>query len=225
MSAAEAARLNVPNLGRPDPRFANVSRFESLGTSRSDALLISVRARRSHWLEARLSYALSRALDDAGNFFFSQPQDASDVRAEWGPSDNDQRHRLAVSGMIRAARGPLQPWQLSWVFAYGSALPFNVLTGGDRNNDTNPNDRPEGVARNSARGFDSATLDLRVSRVWTLRRARLETLVEAFNLLNRANFMLPNATFGAGTSPLPAFGRPTAAGDPRQVQLGVRISY
>jgi hypothetical protein len=224
LSAADAARLGVPNLGRPDPRFANVSRFESAGTSRSDALMISVRARRSHWLDARLSYTLSKAIDDAGNFFFSQPQDANDVHADWGPSDNDQRHRVALSGTARAA-GPFDRWQFSWVFSYASALPFNVLAGGDRNNDTNTNDRPEGVGRNSARGFDAATLDLRVSRSWGLGRARLETLVEAFNLLNRPNFMLPNATFGAGTTPLPAFGRPTAAADPRQIQLGVRVSY
>jgi hypothetical protein len=225
LSAADAARLGVPNLGRPDPRFANVSRFESIGTSASDALLISLRVRRLQWFDARLWYTLSTAMDDAGNFFFSQPQDANDVHADWGSSDNDQRHRLALSGSARGTSGPLDRWQLSWVFGYASGLPFNVLTGGDRNNDTNSNDRPEGLGRNSARGFDSATLDLRVSRTWTLGRASLEALLEGFNVMNRPNFMLPNATFGTGTAPLPQFGGPTAAGDPRQMQVGVRVGF
>ncbi len=45
LSAAEAARLGVPNLGRPDAAFANISRYESIGRSQYDALTMSVRAR------------------------------------------------------------------------------------------------------------------------------------------------------------------------------------
>ncbi len=37
LSAAEAAAQGVPNLGRPDPRYANVSRFESIGQSDTTA--------------------------------------------------------------------------------------------------------------------------------------------------------------------------------------------
>ena len=116
-------------------------------------------------------------------------------------------------------------WQLSWVYAYASAAPFNVQTGGDRNNDTNANDRPVGVGRNSARGFDSATLDVRIARRFGSSKASVEVSLDAFNVLNRTNFLIPNNTFGTGTTPLPAFGTPTAAGDPRQLQLGVRISF
>jgi hypothetical protein len=44
-------------------------------------------------------------------------------------------------------------------------------------------------------------------------------------VLNRTNLLFPNQTFGTGLTPLPAFGRPTAAGDPRQVQLGLRVEF
>jgi hypothetical protein len=71
------------------------------------------------------------------------------------------------------------------------------VTGADRNNDTNVNDRPAGVGRNTGRGFDYASLDLRLSRRFALgERANLETIVEGFNVLNRANLQLPNNTFG-----------------------------
>ena len=43
-------------------------------------------------------------------------------------------------------------------------LPFNPVTGNDRNNDTTVNDRPAGVGRNSARQPATSSLDLRVSR-------------------------------------------------------------
>ena len=231
LSAAEAARLGVANLGRPDPRFANVSRYESIGRSQFDGLTLSARAREMAWGDLRASYTLSRTFDDAGNAFFSSPQDNNDVRADWGPSDNDQRHRVVVSGslvpsrLVQSNHPAIRDWSLSWVYAYASAPPFNVQTGGDRNNDTNVNDRPVGVSRNSARAFDSASLDMRVARLFRLDRVQVEASVEAFNLLNRTNLLFPNNTFGTGTVPLPAFGRPTAAADPRQLQLGIRVQF
>ncbi len=227
LSAADAAAQGIPNLGRPDPRYANVGRFESIGRSAYDGLTISLRASRSSWLDARVAYTLSRGYDDAGNFFFSQPQNANDVRADWGPSDNDQRHRLTLSGTALSTAGNpwLARWQFAWIFWYTSALPFNPVTGTDRNNDTNVNDRPAGMGRNSFRGFDSTTVDLRLSRALTLDRWKIEMLVEAFNVLNHTNFQLPNNTYGPGVEPVPAFGTPQAAGDPRQIQFGFRVSF
>ena len=182
----------------------------------------------------RVSYTLSRSTDTAGNFFFSSPQNNFDLRDELGPSDNDQRHRLTVSGSLEAPasgraerlRRALKGFQLSYIFNYGSVLPFNILTGNDRNLDTNFNDRPLGVGRNAGRGFGSTTLDLRLSRKFQLsERVRLEAIAEGFNVFNRANFQVPNNVFGTGATPLPAFGRPTAASDPRQIQFGVRFNF
>jgi hypothetical protein len=227
LTAAEAAARGVANLGRPDPRYANVSRYGSLGEARYDGMTVSVRRRFTGWLAGRVSYTLSDARDDAGNAFFFSPQDSADIAGEWGPADNDQRHRLVVSGSLQGGEGRLrQGWTLSGVFSYGSALPFNVVTGADNNNDTNVNDRPAGVGRNSERGFDFASLDLRLSKRVSLGdRRSLEAIVEGFNLLNRANLQLPNNTFGPGPTPRPAFGQATSAADPRQVQFGLRVEF
>jgi hypothetical protein len=228
------ASAGVPNLGRPDPNWGNISRFESSGSSVYDGLIVAFNKRASQWSSWRVSYTLSKAIDDSGNFFFSTPQDNSDLRAERGPSDNDQRHRLVVSGTLGAppagsgdgARRLLRGFQLGYIFTYASRLPFNILTGNDRNGDTNFNDRPAGVSRNAGRGFDYASLDLRLSRSFRLTdRVGLEVLAEGFNVLNRANFALPNNTFGTGPTPLPSFGQPTSALDPRQFQLGLKLNF
>ena len=229
------ASAGVPNLGRPDPRFANVTRFESSGDSYYDGMLVSFKRRFSRWAQARVSYTLSKAIDDVGNAFFFTPQDNFNLRDERGLADNDQRHRLAVSGSFEAPaagggewalRRALSGFQLSYIFQYGSRLPFNVVTGGDRNNDTNVNDRPAGVGRNTGRGFDYASLDVRLNRRFRLgERVSLETIVEGFNVLNRANLQLPNNTFGTGATPLASFGRPTAADSPRQIQFGLRLNF
>ena len=224
----------VPNQGRPDPRFANVGRFESSGDSDYNALTVSLNRRFSKWLGGRVSYTLSKAIDNAGNAFFFTPQDNFNLRDERGLSDNDQRHRLTLSGTISAPhqtskttlRKLINEFQLSYIFTYNSSLPFNILTGNDRNLDTNVNDRPVGVGRNTGQGFNFASLDLRLSRHFQLReRFRLDLLVEGFNVLNRANLQLPINVFGTGTVPRSGFGEPTGAADPRQLQFGLRLSF
>lgn len=222
LSAAQAAALAVPNLGRPDPRFANIGQFGSLGRSQYDGVTLSARTQLRTWGQTRLSYSYGKAMDDAGNAFFSSPQDNFDIHADWGLSDNDQRHRFVWSGSAEAPVGV----QLAWLFSYGSPQPFNIQTGGDRNNDTNVNDRPAGVARNTGVGFASTSLDLRLGYRFRLReRASVEASVDAFNVLNRTNLLFPNNIIGTGATPLPTFGVATAAADPRQIQFGVRVRF
>jgi hypothetical protein len=228
------ASAGVPNLGRPDPNFGNISRYESAGDSYYDALVVAFNKRAARGASLRVSYTLSKSIDDAGNFFFSTPQNNFDVRDDRGLSDNDQRHRLVVSGTLEAPhvnasstfRRALSGFQLGYIFTYASRLPFNILTGNDRNFDTNFNDRPVGVGRNTGRGFDFASLDLRLSRRFSFtERFALETIVEGFNIFNRPNFQVPNNVFGTGLVPLPSFGKPTASDNPRQIQLGIRLSF
>jgi hypothetical protein len=231
---AVPASAGVPNLGRPDPNWGNISRFESSGRSNYDGMVVSFNKRAARWANLRVSYTLSKTIDDAGNFFFSSVQNNFDIRDDRGLSDNDQRHRLVVSGSLEAPQQGkasgfqrvLQGFQLGYIFTYGSALPFNVLLGNDRNFDTNNNDRPVGVGRNTGRGFDYASLDLRLSRRFRLtERVDLQLLAEGFNILNRANYGVPNNTRGTGINPLPAFRQPTSAFDPRQFQFGVKVNF
>jgi Carboxypeptidase regulatory-like domain/TonB dependent receptor len=223
-----------PNLCRPDPNFGNIGRFEGAGESNYNGMIVSFNKRHGSWADVRVSYTFSKALDNSGNFFFSTPQNNFDLNDDWGLSDNDQRHRLTLNGSFYSSKtsgGSLlhklyRDLELSYIFTYASRLPFNIVTGNDRNGDTNNNDRPLGVGRNTGHGFDYSSLDLRLSRKFILtEKINLELLVEGFNVLNRANFSVPNNTFGAGVAPLASFGRPTAAFDPRQIQLGVRFNF
>jgi hypothetical protein len=224
----------IPNLGRPDPNWGNIGRYEGAGDSYYNGMVVSFNQRVARWVSVRVSYTLSKTTDDAGNFFFSTPQNNFNLRDDMGRSDNDQRHRLVVSGSFQGPqsgkgegrRRALHGFQLSYIYTYASRLPFNVLLGNDRNFDSNNNDRPVGVGRNTGRGFDFASFDVRLSRRFRLtERLDLDVLAEGFNLFNRANFGVPNNTFGAGTTPLPTFGQPTAAFDPRQFQFGLKVSF
>jgi outer membrane receptor protein involved in Fe transport len=227
-----SASAGFPNLGRPDPNWGNISRFESSGDSNYNGMIVSFN-KRANWATVRASYTLSKTTDDAGNFFFSTPQNNFNLRDDMGRSDNDQRHRLVLSGTLQIPDNTkhglakaLRGFQLSYIYTYASRLPFNVLLGSDRNFDTNNNDRPVGVGRNTGRGFDFASFDMRLTRRFRItERVGLDVLAEGFNLFNRSNFGVPNNTFGPGTTPNSTFGQPTAAFDPRQFQFGLKVSF
>ena len=232
LTPAQAAILGVPNLGRPDPDFGNITQYQSIGDSWYDGLTLAFATRDAAWGRTRASYTYAKSLDTAGNAFFQTPQDNFDIAAEKGPSDNDQRHRVIVSGVFGGTASPgriaraMLGLQLGYVLSAASGATFNVVAGSDLNNDTNNNDRPAGVGRNTGRLPSSSALDLRLSRTFALGHDnRIEVMAEAFNVLNHVNILNVNNTFGTGTVPLASFGQPTLAGDPRQIQLGARWSF
>jgi hypothetical protein len=98
--------------------------------------------------------------------------------------------------------------------------------------------QPAGTFGNTGRGDfigpNMRTLDMALSRRAEFRRfgsdGRLEFRLEAFNLLNRANFGAPALVAFAGTSdgeaPLSTFGRiTTTTTSGRQIQLGIRALF
>ena len=85
------------------------------------------------------------------------------------------------------------------------------------------------IPRNAGTGNDFFTLNARVVRAFRLSgRTTIEGLVEGFNLTNRTNAVIRNGGFGSGvypTAPLSTFGQITAVGEPRSVQLGLRMRF
>jgi hypothetical protein len=74
--------------------------------------------------------------------------------------------------------------------------------------------------RNSVIGPGFANMDFALAKTWRLPgTSELEIRWEIFNLLNRANFDLPNRIFGN-----PNFGRIFSAKSPREMQFGVRLA-
>lgn len=78
------ASAGLPNLGRPDANWGNISRFESSGDSYYNGMVVAFNKRTARWASLRVSYTLSKAIDDAGNFFFSTPQNNFNIRTTGG---------------------------------------------------------------------------------------------------------------------------------------------
>jgi hypothetical protein len=77
------------------------------------------------------------------------------------------------------------------------------------------------AARNSVIGPGFANVDLSIAKTWQLGEpARLEFRWETFNVLNRANFDVPNRTLGTAN-----LGVISSAKSPREMQFGLRLSF
>jgi hypothetical protein len=165
-------------------------------------------------------------MNNAGEFFFSSPLDPRNIWLDYGRSDEDQRHRLVVSGDLNA-----RWFEVSGVLQYYSALPLNITTGASTIQGTPARPQVNGayIPRNSAEGPDFVGLSLRVTRTFRLTdRLKMQWNAEAFNALNHTNNLTQNGVFGTGAypaSPSATFRQVTAVQDPRVMQLAVRLSF
>jgi outer membrane receptor protein involved in Fe transport len=211
---------------RPNPTYGNNSQYSPSARSASHAMHVSLVQRRSKWGQYRVSYTLSKAMSNVGEFFFSSPIDPFDLDKDWSRSDDDQRHRLVVNGAVE-----FLGFQASGTMQAYSALPFNITSGVTTLQATAGRPIVDGafIPRNAGIGPDFFSLNLRLSRAFTFGgRTKLEGIVEAFNVTNRTNVVTVQGNFGAGaypTNPASNFGVPTAVGDPRSVQFGARVRF
>jgi hypothetical protein len=121
-------------------------------------------------------------------------------RSNLGFGNND---RPNVSGDPSLDR----PTEEAWFNASAFSMPaFGTFGNTGRNTLTGP-------------AYVNVNLGL-VKRIRFAQTARLELRAEVFNLLDRANFDLPDAFFGS-----PTFGRILSAQAPRRVQFGVKTIF
>lgn len=224
---------------RPNPAYANNSQYSSAARSNYHGLFVSFVQRPSAWGSYRVSYTLSKSMNNVGEAFFSSPIDPFDLDKDWGRSDDDQRHRLVVSGSLQSPMTPARTawerishgFQVSGLLQAYSALPLNITSGVTTIQGTAGRPLVDGafIPRNSGTGPTTFTLSARLSRSFRIHdRVRVEGMLEAFNLTNHRNVVSYNANFGAGaypTSPSTNFGQVLAVADPRSLQLAARLRF
>ncbi len=224
---------------RPDPTYANNSQYSSEADSHYHGLHVSFVQRPTQWGSYRVSYSLSKSMNNVGENFFSSPIDPFDLSKDWGRSDDDQRHRLVINGSANSSMEPADTaldllthgFQVSSMLQFYSSLPFNITSGVTTVQGTagRPVVNAEFIERNAGVGSDFFSISARVSRSFRVGgSAQIEGLVEAFNLTNRRNNLTRNTNFGSGaypTSPSATFNQITAVGDPRTIQFALRLRF
>lgn len=224
---------------RPISEYANNNQYSAVGSSEYDGLHLSVTQRRGSWGAYRVSYTYSKSMNDLGETFFAAPLDPTDISKDWGRSDDDQRHRLTVSGTVTSpVQQPTGWWQaaikgvqLSGMLQYYSALPFNITTGTTTIQGTQARPLVDGepIPRNDGEGSRFSSVSLRLTKQVSFgSRASADVIVEGFNIFNTRNDLARITVFGTGaypTAPAANFGQVTVVGDPRSFQIGFRVRY
>src|SRR3954471_10648715 len=134
--------------------------------------MFQVNKRFSNHFTLLAHYTLSKAIDEVTDFNTDfQPNDQLNAKADRALSSFHQKHRFVFSSIIESpvSNSIAGGWVLSPIFVVSSGRPFNVLTGIDNMQDRHPNtDRPFGAGRNIGKGPDYFSLDMRLSRRFSL---------------------------------------------------------
>jgi hypothetical protein len=261
-----------PVVGGPD----RVVNLESSAETDYDALFVEFERRLSARFGFRAAYTLSAAYNYANDDqipFGRGPIDPNDLRREYGPAANDQRHRLALAGVVDLGAG----FQVAGLWTIASGVPMDVLMPGGQTRiptiqrnaggrlfesaaelndfirEVNAGGGIEGellpLVTEPARFSDSFnSLDLRLSKRFSVGRLRIDGLVEMFNVFDVANILgtstlnysgFANALVRDSNDPSSpgylrssSFGMPVStaggvfgSGGPFAVQLGGRVSF
>jgi hypothetical protein len=172
--------------------------------------------------QAYYTYSKDRSDDDNERDPFTlRYARITDLDAEYGFSDRDQRHRFNSWFLWQA------PWDINVNarYSYRSAQPKSITaTGTDAATPASRINADGTVTRRNLGRKDNeySSLDLRLSKEFQISVLTIEPIIEAFNLFNSDNFLAPEVTnliFNFdGTIR-------SGDGDPRQVQLGLRVTW
>lgn len=131
---------------RPFAGFGSIWMDKSIATSNYNALQLRMEKRFSQNIYLLGVYTLSKSLDTA-SLSPDAPQDSRNLRANYGPSVFDQRHRFVLSYLyklpfgsgqkyLKSAKGMAQAilggWQFNGIVTVASGSRFSVQASGDR---------------------------------------------------------------------------------------------
>jgi len=250
-NVATCVAAGTNNGCRPNVVYRNNNQYSPAGESSYHGFHVSFVERATAWSSVRLSYTLSKSMNDVGEAFFSSPVDPTNIMRDWARSDDDQRHRLVATGTVNTSMAPATTawervahgFQLSGMLQYYSALPFNIVSGVTSLQGTTGRPFANGtpatanfdvrsaslISRNAGVGADFVSVNARLNRTFRLtNRTKLEAMIEGFNLTNHLNALTRNTNFGSGvypTNPVSTFNQITGVSDPRAFQIGLRLTF
>ncbi len=195
--------------------IGQLTTLESSAKSLFRGLTIGLQKQFSHRFQFQMNYQLSEDLSDDDNErdpFTYRYAVANNFKPDYGFSDRMERHRFNAFGLWQA------PWgiEFSPLISFHTPQPISVL------NRVLPNGY---IIRRNTLWKDNTffALDFRADKNFKItERFRLQVIVDAFNVTNRANPKHPETT-----SLLFNFDGTVQSGlgDPRQAQLGLRLMF
>ncbi|MFZ0739785.1 MAG: TonB-dependent receptor [Candidatus Acidiferrales bacterium] len=193
-----------------NPLIVQNNQYTSAASALYEGGIIEVKKRFGNHYTLFGNYTYSKAFDTSTDFNTDYgPQDPTDLGADRGLSEFDERHKLVIAGIFDSPwKQPiLAGFQLAPIFSYHSGHPFNLLAGGEVNGDNHTtNERPIGAPRDSGLGPNMIDFDMRLSWEHKLgEKLKLQLTAEGFNIANRTNYASVNNEVGPFFGLTPGF--------------------
>jgi outer membrane receptor protein involved in Fe transport len=229
---------------RPFTNFQRVILFQSSADSRYNGYTLDLNKRFADNWQARLAYTYSKVEDNKPDATAVVPggsddakylNDPFDIKGEWGPGDNDVRHRIVLSGVWDLNYGDtsagwkhwvLGGWSFSGIASYQTGQPYSAMATSDVNGDQNTrSDRQPGFGRNTFRLPAIFSVDPRVTKTFDFAAARLQLIGEVFNAFDRDNVNSVRTAYSTTSTLLTGFGSPLSSAGPRIMQFAAKVSW
>jgi outer membrane receptor protein involved in Fe transport len=149
---APGATVGNINSRRIVPGFGNLSTISSRANSTYHGFQFEATKRMSHGFSVQTAYTYSKSLDQASAIALGAAvPNVFNLGTQWGRSDFDARHVLALSWIwdlpkFTSAAAPLRwvagGWQLNGLLTGRTGQPLNIVTGQDNALTGTPNQRP-----------------------------------------------------------------------------------
>jgi hypothetical protein len=220
---------------RPQPDRGNILNLEPSGGELDDSLRLNFRGRFSIF-NLSLGYTFQdNRLDTAPGINFGNTSitagfapdglnsDQYNFKADWAHSVQPL-HTFNTSVNARLPIGIF----LTGTMSKGTHRTYSIMTGKDDNQDTTVNDRPAGLPRNTGVYPGTITFNFNISKAFFFGTANgngaTRTNINLFaNITNAFNH--PNYAAPSGIMTSPNFGKSTSAGDPREIEAGLRFQF
>ena len=118
------------------PAYTFINEIQSIGTSNYNSLQTTLKVSDMHGFTAQAAYTWSHSMDEVTAYRGALPQDSTNFKGDYGPSDFDLRNIFV--GLISYNLPGTQKWsllskgwQLNSLFTAHSGLPFSVFSSSD----------------------------------------------------------------------------------------------
>jgi outer membrane receptor protein involved in Fe transport len=218
--------------GRYFPQYTQINMYTNDGHSKYKAITMALSGflKGGHLLTGSLTWSQKKNIaDDFSPALVEYPSDPANIEGEWGRARSDERWHLVVSAIFKLPYGITA----APMYEYGSGQPWNRRLGYDYNGDGRFSHRAPWVKRNAEDGPIYRNFNLRITKSFPLGGVNVDLIAEGFNLFNNVNSVdsaefLSGPTLANPNQPSvrnPHFGKFSATLPPREIQLGLRVTF
>jgi hypothetical protein len=132
--------------GAGNPLYSFINQIESIGTSNYNSLQATLRVSSIHGLSGQAAYTWSHSNDEVTAYRGALPQDSTNFRGDYGPSDFDVRN--IFTGLLtwdvpgaHVLPALTKGWQVNSLLTFHGGAPFSVYSSSDTSGTNDGNQR------------------------------------------------------------------------------------